>query len=161
MLLEALLAVMVLSIGLLAVIQAVQKSVKVTHFRRYYLAPARQLADAVLADLALQSTSGKLGDGVVMRGERGTFRYEVMSWEWPVVPGLREVRVIVSWSDQGKPASLSLATLLPASGRRGTSITRTGQGTVPTYSDSAVGTGVEPAANLSDDEEETDNDGWR
>lgn len=110
---EALLSVVLLSVGIVALTQAFQKSVQAAQFRQHYYGPARELADAVLAELEDSSIKSNLETAGRLYGEGGVFDYEVETSEWPAVPGLVRVSVTVRWTDRGKPGSITLTTLLP------------------------------------------------
>ena len=117
MLLEALLSVILLSAGLLAIMQSLKTSIETIQFRRTYQAPAQRLADSLLAEIELRN--GGLTNSGIVRGERGHLTYEISSSDWPYAAQLKEVRVTVSWTNRGKPGSLSFTTLLPSEEIRG------------------------------------------
>lgn len=110
---EALLAVIILSVGIVALIQVFQKSVQGVQFRQHYYGPARELAEAVLAKLEIDAIAGVQKEGTARYGESGAFSYTVVRSDWPAAPDLQKVSVTVRWTDRGKPGSITLTTLLP------------------------------------------------
>lgn len=117
-LLEALLSVVLLSIGLVGVMQAVGQSIRLVQYRKSCLAPARLLADSLLSSLEIGFAPEMLTATATTTGERGRFRYQIASAPWPGAPELRNVRVTVSWREHGKSGELSLTTLLPVADDR-------------------------------------------
>ncbi|MFQ5637215.1 MAG: hypothetical protein ACE5IR_04395 [bacterium] len=107
---EALLAVAILSIGMTALMQAFQKSVYAVQYRQHYSAPARNFADALLAKFEIAAAVNQI-EAASMSGERGVFRYEFDTSDWPAAPYLQRVSVTVRWMDRGKPGSITLTTL--------------------------------------------------
>ncbi|MFQ5605509.1 MAG: hypothetical protein ACE5HS_19745 [bacterium] len=113
MLFEALLSILLLSIGMVALITMFQKAVRVVQFRQYYYAPARQVAESLLTQVELGMIPENDEGRIFKNEENMTFHYQINSEIWRNQTGLQQVTVIVNWSDRGKPGSLSLTTLLP------------------------------------------------
>jgi hypothetical protein len=111
-LLEALFAVLLLSFGLVPIVQATQESLRALQRRRHYLAPARELANNVLVAMALGAEPGEAANMIGISFEPDKLQYEVSTSAWPEVAGLRQVRVTVRWNDRGKAGAFSLVTLL-------------------------------------------------
>lgn len=110
---EALLSILLLSIGMVALITMFQKAVRVVQFRQYYYAPARQVAESLLTQVELGMIPENDEGRIFKNEENMTFHYQINSEIWRNQTGLQQVTVIVNWSDRGKPGSLSLTTLLP------------------------------------------------
>ncbi len=115
---EALLSVVILSIGIMALLEVSQKSIRgvqgsLTH------GAARQLAESVLSELEIAALYDVRPDGILMNSGQANVKYQVQRQEWPAAVGVEEVSVTVSWNDRGKPGSITLTTLLPKpKGRR-------------------------------------------
>ncbi|RMD96702.1 MAG: hypothetical protein D6814_10925 [Calditrichaeota bacterium] len=117
-LLEALLSVLLLSVGLVAVVQAFQGSFRLVEVRRHDLTPARELAESLLAQLetgTLETVSLEPG---TWEGSQNRFEYRVTVTPWPRLPDLYQVEVTVAWVDRGKPGQIRLTTLLPNNAKR-------------------------------------------
>ena len=82
-------------------------------FRKHYLLPAQELVNYVIAELELNAHNCNLEREQMIPVSKGLFDYKIITSDWPATPGLQQVQVIVTWSDRGKPGSLSLTTLLP------------------------------------------------
>lgn len=113
LLFEALLSVVVLSIGLVAVIRLVQNSTSMVHLRSHYLLPAQEVAESVLAEIETGAVPKYWMDGQTLYRSNVEFRVQVASSEWPLSTSLAKVEVVVRWIDRGKPGSLTLTTLVP------------------------------------------------
>ena len=112
-LIEALIAILILSVGLAALVQAARESVKATQTRVYGFIPAQELADRLMAQFELAAIDSAASESQPLSGEEGSFRYRVELTEWPANPALKKVDVTVSWAGPRKPGSVTLTTLLP------------------------------------------------
>lgn len=113
-LLEALLAILLLSVGMLAVVQAYNRAMHAVQLQQHYLAPAKALAEALLTKQELQALTGLPVDDFAKEGRNGRFRYRIDYEDWQVAPNLQQVIVTVSWDDRGRPGNLAISALLPA-----------------------------------------------
>lgn len=111
---EALIAILLLTTGMLATMQAYRHTVYVAQYRRIYLQPAKALAESIMRRLELEALSGIPDPDLVESGQQGPLRYDVERLPWNTSPTLEQIRVIVRWNDRGKPGQVSLTTLLPA-----------------------------------------------
>ncbi|MFQ5604083.1 MAG: hypothetical protein ACE5HS_12530 [bacterium] len=111
---EALLALALLSFGMIALIQVCQKSVHVLQFRQHYYRPALEIAENLLSKIELKPSASLMSENKLIKFDQKIFNCQVQTSEWSAVPGLNKVSVTVDWTDRGKHGSLTLATLLSA-----------------------------------------------
>ncbi|MDZ7308720.1 MAG: hypothetical protein ONB49_16920 [candidate division KSB1 bacterium] len=104
---------MILSLGLVALMAAFQHALRLTQLRRNCLTPARELAEQVLANLERGASLATPENNMTWSAEQNRLPCQISTSPWPVVPGLQQVRVAVSWMDHGKPGTVTLTTLLP------------------------------------------------
>ncbi|MFQ5706619.1 MAG: hypothetical protein ACE5HO_04170 [bacterium] len=111
---EALVSVIILSVGLVAGVGMLKKSIQLVQLRKHYLTPARELAESILVELELGEYGRPPQQILAAPDAKNPFHYQVVTSDWQGAGGLKQVQVIVSWSHRGKPGSFSLTTLLPA-----------------------------------------------
>ena len=111
LLMEAMVAVLILSIGIVSLVQTSRKAVRVAHLRERCYGPARQYADAILAQLELASVQGT--PAPLLDGGKGAFACTIERSTWQNIATLQQVTVTVNWTEGDRAGSVTLTTLLP------------------------------------------------
>ncbi|KAA3617925.1 MAG: hypothetical protein DWQ05_07725 [Calditrichaeota bacterium] len=112
-LLEALFSILILSIGIIAALQALKTTLHALQYREYTLAPARQLAEKIMAEVELNTFAKLPNFSAATEGNIDSFHYQITKTKWPVGTSLNKITVKISWNDRGKPGTFSLTTILP------------------------------------------------
>lgn len=114
-LLEALFAILILSVGIVVALQAMNSSLRATQYREHYLIPAQQLAEKIMTSIELNTFVGMPEPLGTMDGTIDRFQYKISRVEWPYNVNLRKITVSIAWNDRGKPGYFKLTTVLPKS----------------------------------------------
>ncbi len=110
---EALISVLLLSIGLVVIAQVFLKSVQTTNYQEQVLYPAQNLAEEFMKELEIRSRTARLKRNLFESGSEGIYEYQLTTSDWPLTPDLLQARVTVSWDYRGKKKNVTLTTLLP------------------------------------------------
>ena len=115
---EALVSVLLLSIGLVVVAQVFFKSVQSTTYQERMLYPAQHLAEELMKELEIRARTATLKKDFYESGTEGIFQYQIITSDWAMATGIQQVQVTVSWDYRGTEKAVTLTTLLPVEKRK-------------------------------------------
>ena len=113
-LMEAMLSILILSIGLMAVLKIFLYTSQIVKHEIYFQEPARSLAESLLKRYQL---------GLLKSDRSDPYSEQPFSWiisksPWPNSSGLEKVSVTVHWRENEKSGSVIVTTLFPVKNRR-------------------------------------------
>ncbi len=111
---EAMLSILILSIGLMAVLKIFLYTAQIVKHEIYFQEPARYLAESLLKRYQL----GLLKSDRSAPDNEQPFSWIISKSPWPNSSGLEKVSVTVQWRENEKNGAIVVTTLFPVKNRK-------------------------------------------